>query len=642
MKTICKAKKISIYINKDYKTMQQIKTETGCDYIINGGLYDMSTFKPVCHLKVDGVDICKPDPYWRRYGIGWTGTKVGMSLDMEDFDNYITCVELVYNGKAVPLSYDSALGGKRQNTGFGVMPDGRVWLFSQQTGITPEDFQKEALTDGVLHAVKLDGGGSTQCVLSEGTLTSSRKVHNFICVWEDKNSSSNTVSTTASINTNEIKINIDAGHGYNTEGKYTAPFTEGIDINGDNVIDVKKGERFKEHWANVMVSDYLAKALEYNGYSIMKTGWNDVNAADDYDTSLSSRQAAIAAGNCDASISVHFNAYGNGDSFNSAEGVVTFIHSTQYKNSKGLAQFIQSYLAEGTKQTNRGVQQQAFAMCNCNSMKVDASVLVECAFMTNEKEAQTMMANDDFAYECAQAICQGVCEYYGSAYKKSPFYASTMPQESEMNVNSNETSKENETYNVMVTASSLNVRSGKGTTYPIVGVLKKNTVLSIYETSGNWGRCSQGWISLTYTKEVTEEVADSGETVVADEKVLYNVTIKASSLNVRTGPGIAYSKVGTYNKGEKISIYQEKYNWLKTDKGWISGTYCTKVVESVTFTPYQVKVKCSVLNIRAGAALTKSIVGTYKKNDILTIINVSGLWSQTEKGWVYSSYLTKI
>ena len=56
---ICKPKKVSIYINTARKSTAQVKAETGCTALINGGLFDMGTFKPVCHLKVDGKVLAK-------------------------------------------------------------------------------------------------------------------------------------------------------------------------------------------------------------------------------------------------------------------------------------------------------------------------------------------------------------------------------------------------------------------------------------------------------------------------------------------------------------------------------------------------------------------------------------------------------
>ena len=44
MEYIGKFKTIQLYINNNRKSIEEIKSETGCDIIINGGLFDMSTF----------------------------------------------------------------------------------------------------------------------------------------------------------------------------------------------------------------------------------------------------------------------------------------------------------------------------------------------------------------------------------------------------------------------------------------------------------------------------------------------------------------------------------------------------------------------------------------------------------------------
>lgn len=53
-----------------------------------------------------------------------------------------------------------------------------------------------------------------------------------------------------------------------------------------------------------------------------------------------------------------------------------------------------------------------------------------------------------------------------------------------------------------ITASLLNIRSGPGTQYAQVGTVKKDTVVRLTETSGNWGKLSdgRGWISMKYVK----------------------------------------------------------------------------------------------------------------------------------------------
>lgn len=53
-------------------------------------------------------------------------------------------------------------------------------------------------------------------------------------------------------------------------------------------------------------------------------------------------------------------------------------------------------------------------------------------------------------------------------------------------------------YRITTNNLNLNVRSGPGTGYKIVGSLAKNTVVAITEVSGNWGKYSGGWICLDY------------------------------------------------------------------------------------------------------------------------------------------------
>lgn len=55
-------------------------------------------------------------------------------------------------------------------------------------------------------------------------------------------------------------------------------------------------------------------------------------------------------------------------------------------------------------------------------------------------------------------------------------------------------------YTVKITANSLRVRSGPGTSYKAVTSVKKNQVYTIVEEKNGWGRLKSGagWISLAY------------------------------------------------------------------------------------------------------------------------------------------------
>ena len=55
-------------------------------------------------------------------------------------------------------------------------------------------------------------------------------------------------------------------------------------------------------------------------------------------------------------------------------------------------------------------------------------------------------------------------------------------------------------YNVKVTASLLNVRSGPGIENSIVGMVRKNATYKLLEIKDGWGRIANptGWVSLSY------------------------------------------------------------------------------------------------------------------------------------------------
>lgn len=179
--------KARIYINSQKKSLSAIQKETGCDVIINGGLYNMERFYPLCHLKADGK-IYSADQY-KYWGYGWNGadTKIQMVNTYGNLDNYICCTALVKDGEATSLHYDSAQGGKRGRTAIGTLPDGKTVIFCSKDGttdaMTPEKLQQYCLVNGWKDAVMLDSGGSSQCITPKGQITSTRIVHNVLCFW---------------------------------------------------------------------------------------------------------------------------------------------------------------------------------------------------------------------------------------------------------------------------------------------------------------------------------------------------------------------------------------------------------------------------------------------------------------------------
>lgn len=175
------------------RSLAQVKSDTGADCVINGGLYNMATSQPVCHLKVGGK-LCATES-WETWGYQWDdGADIDMAVIPRNatMQNYITCLPLLtpQDGIDAPLVYDKgALGGVRGRTAMALTKDSLI-LYCSGDGTgeakTPEGLRQELYDMGAVTAMMLDGGGSSQCDLNGQTIKSSRKVNNYICVWTKK------------------------------------------------------------------------------------------------------------------------------------------------------------------------------------------------------------------------------------------------------------------------------------------------------------------------------------------------------------------------------------------------------------------------------------------------------------------------
>lgn len=134
-----------------------------------------------------------------------------------------------------------------------------------------------------------------------------------------------------------------------------------------------------------------------------------------------------------------------------------------------------------------------------------------------------------------------------------------------------------------VTINNLNIRSGPGTGYKIVGGITDQGIYTITEVSGSWGRLKSGagWINCSAkycTRTGDADAAGSEPEHVKSSEIL----VKISNLNIRKGPGTSYGKNGICPPG-MYNIVEEKvavgYTWgrLKSGAGWIALEYTEKI-----------------------------------------------------------------
>ena len=154
-----------------------------------------------------------------------------------------------------------------------------------------------------------------------------------------------------------------------------------------------------------------------------------------------------------------------------------------------------------------------------------------------------------------------------------------------------------------VTATSLNVRSGAGTSYSVITKLSKGTVVDVIESASNgWKKIktsggTTGWASGDY---LTTGSAGNSSTDNSTSQTSYKATVNTDSLNMRKGAGTSYSVITKLSKGTVVDVLESASNGWKKIKtsngtiGWVSGSYLANGVVEQTSTPSTNKVQAVI------------------------------------------------
>lgn len=141
----------------------------------------------------------------------------------------------------------------------------------------------------------------------------------------------------------------------------------------------------------------------------------------------------------------------------------------------------------------------------------------------------------------------------------------------------------------------LNVRNAPNGTR--ISGLANNTQVTVYETSENWSRIAQGWVSSNYLVSYITSNSNSSISYSSSYRT-GTYKVNASILNVRYGAGTNYkaktyrqltanarsqnSKLGNYyTNGYKRSVVcivtKVSGHFGLTASGWICLDYCTRI-----------------------------------------------------------------
>jgi uncharacterized protein YgiM (DUF1202 family) len=131
-------------------------------------------------------------------------------------------------------------------------------------------------------------------------------------------------------------------------------------------------------------------------------------------------------------------------------------------------------------------------------------------------------------------------------------------------------------------------------------------------------------------------VASLGIVSLASAFAAEMVSIKGSTVNMRSAPSTRSAALWELKKGYPLKVLKRKGGWLQvqdfeSDRGWVSAKLTAK-------TPYHV-VKSNSANIRGGPSTRSAIVGKAERGDVLRTLGKKSGWVKVQPasgkaGWV--------
>lgn len=360
------------------RSLSQVKGSA--DYILNGGFYDMTTFKPTGHLKADGKVLGTSG--WNCWGFLWdTGPDIRMDVVPDKGGkNYISGVELIT--PAGKLSYSKDVGGSRGRTAIGLSGDSLILYCSgdgTKDASTPEKLKEELAAYGAVSALMLDGGGSSQCDFQGQKINSSRRVQNYIAVWlnPDEEKEEETVSK---------KVVLDPGHGVETAGKRSPD------------------GKYLEHEFALDMANRLKTQLTRHGVEVILT------RSTENDVSLADRVKIANSASPDLFVSLHSNASGETWTDPSGFGIYTSAAGETAGRNKAANAILSRAKAAGISLWGNGLFHDISLYVLKNTTA--PAVLIEHGFHTNINEVE-LLKTDVYRDLLAKVDAQGILDYLG-------------------------------------------------------------------------------------------------------------------------------------------------------------------------------------------------------------------------------------
>ena len=441
-----------------------------------------------------------------------------------------------------------------------------------------------------------------------------------VCITENEVSTvSYSRGITKNVDRDYYKVFIDPGHG---------GYDNGAVQNG-----------VLEDEINLQISQKIEAKLKAKGVQVKMSRYDDTYL------SLTDRTRMSNNWGSDIFVSIHQNSATS----SSANGIETYYYPTR-QDSKELASEIQEDLVQSTNAVNRGVKTANYSVIRTSSM---SSSLVECGFISNPTEAKNL-SSSSYQDKVAEGIVNGIMEYLES---------NVILNNSGGNTNNNSGSTTTTQSGTIKVNGGLNVRSGAGTSYQVIGSLSNGAKVEIVETSGSWYKIKYGsgygYVSKDYVTVSSNNnsgnsnngsSSNSNNNGNSSSTTTQSGTVKANGgLNVRSGAGTSYSSIGLLSNGAQVEIVETSGSWYKikygSGYGYVSKDYITINTRSIAENTAlrEGTAVTLALKVRDKSSYESNVMGTIAMGEKVSVLEDQGEWSKIKYndavGYILNEYV---
>ena len=261
------------------------------------------------------------------------------------------------------------------------------------------------------------------------------------------------------------------------------------------------------------------------------------------------------------------------------------------------------------------------------------------------------LSSSSYQDKVADGIVNGIMDYLETNVILNNSGGNTNNNTSNNTGNSNAITTQSGTIKVN---GALNVRSGAGTNYSVIGSLSNGAKVEIVETSGSWYKIKYGsgygYISKDYVTVSSSSNSGSSSSSSSSTTTTQSGTVKASGgLNVRSGAGTSYSVIGSLSNGSQVEIVETSGSWYKikygSGYGYVSKDYIlvnTRSIAENTVLREGTAVTLS-LKVRDESNYEANVMGTIAMGEKVSVIEDNGEWSKIQYndtiGYILNEYV---